>query len=73
MSPSAALKRALVSLLLNIARQYSIVLNIKRDSPDEIPTWSPEPGDAASANSLRRDESDLISRTMFSGPPPCPL
>ena len=35
MSPATALKRALVSLLLSIARQYGIVLNIKRDSPDE--------------------------------------
>ena len=35
MSPATALKRALVSLLLNIARQYGIVLNIKHDSPDE--------------------------------------
>ena len=35
MSPGAALKRALITLLLALARQYELVLNINRDSPDQ--------------------------------------
>ena len=35
MSPPAALKRALVKLLLVLARQFSITLSVTRDSPDE--------------------------------------
>ena len=36
MSPGAVLKRALISLLLALARQYELVLNINRDSPDQL-------------------------------------
>ena len=35
MSPGSALKRALISLLLALAHQYDLVLNINRDSPDQ--------------------------------------
>ena len=35
MSPSARLKRALVKLLLTLARQLSIALDVSRDSPDD--------------------------------------
>ena len=34
MSPAARLKRALVKLLLAIAREFSIILSINRDSSD---------------------------------------
>ena len=35
MSPKSALKRALVTLLLSLARQFDVALQRSRDSPDE--------------------------------------
>ena len=35
MSPAGALKRALVTLLLSLARQFEITLSVSRDSPDD--------------------------------------
>ena len=35
MSPSARLKRALVTLLLELARVYNLTLNLNRDSQDD--------------------------------------
>ena len=35
MSPAGALKRALVPLLLSLARQFEIALSVSRDSPDD--------------------------------------
>ena len=35
MSPKSALKRALVTLVLSLARQFDVALQLSRDSPDE--------------------------------------
>ena len=36
MSPAARFKRALVTMLLELARAYGLTLDVNRDSPDDV-------------------------------------